>query len=1334
MGAPGGIVLYRKLQSVCRELLVYLRPSLVQIQPPMSPPGRAGKTAPRLAADINLYDPQNPPSSGRNLLSQVPPVFPGGYNGIQQWISPAACQHIYTTKTNQTILPPQTQRRGAGTTYRVAAVCSKCRYHLQLVVTYTKDVGQISQNQADHIHHFVYKSGRQAGGQSTEEITPKGQHVETFHYECSYLTCSAVASLRIASPLLGPQWVQLLTDPELLKNRADEAINAHPDRLEGVGHPLPINVLENLRTYISNALHDRQRSKSISAVNKRFMVCFGVEGIPCQDLLRFLEFHNGNEGFWEPPRPQATEAPPYHDPFNVFLDDVVHELSALIEQRPPTERKGHQIDQPALAQNDILYALGALNYPRAVGWREFQMPGTPCYEDLGAVEDMSSALVVEAYNRQISVDPSRAPFYLQNLKTVASLRDGSEREVIDQAVMVAYSEGQYTEEDVVKAYKYFGLSHEDPTLTEDSIIGKFYAFLSATTHEAETRKQLWRIGDSRRSEHIKAAAEERVSTPEQALVFLGVDEKTPDDFIVTMYTAKITDSPASKDLARRAVEIIAEARKSETLSHFLKTGETGLGEMDVGDAYRLLQIPDRTVDDAAIMAAYTICVDEAPGQIETYNRALSIIAKDKDSAILGNLVSGSTAQSDRKLSEWPVGLQNIGNTCYLNSLLQFYFTVRPYREMVLDFENHKMDMGEESLSQKQVGSRKVTKNEVERSQRFLRELRTLFQNMITSPSSSVTPSPELARLTLISSTNEAAIRRKSTISGPRPGGLGEINGVAVMGPLGPPKTGTSDESAEQTATAAPVTAETYVSKESTTSDVDSDATLVDSSRNETPGPPADNKENQPPLGNDASEQDIKPTSEEEKDAIATDSQATPGPIGPPNRPPPVPPRPSSDAERQRQLLEEVEIGAQQDVTEVINNVLFQSQCAIKPRAIAPDGEQLDQVKDLFYGRTQSYITAERGVRSKEELWCDIKVDVASGSRDIYAAIDGAFDAQKVHVDGEIAEQFGSISKLPPILQIQVQRVQFDPVKKTSYKSTHHLELKETIYLDRYMDTQQEELMNRRRQCWAWKDTLRVLEARREELLRKEENDRQDMPALFDNAKRVLEDLDAMKDDEETADDAIEIDPQTITELDQLSQITKTELAFVEQEIRDTQAMISSQFADYKHLPYRLYAVFVHHGSVEFGHYYIYIYDFKKDVWRKYNDSDITEVHNRAEIFESQGRNPPTPYFLVYVNERMKDRLVQPVCREIAENSASTAEDTAAQATIPAAAQGEDTVTTSEDVDMDPPAYDEAWTDSGPAGTADASTLDEKRKTDTGGSDAAGTWSFNNEADAQNVEW
>jgi ubiquitin carboxyl-terminal hydrolase 25/28 len=44
------------------------------------------------------------------------------------------------------------------------------------------------------------------------------------------------------------------------------------------------------------------------------------------------------------------------------------------------------------------------------------------------------------------------------------------------------------------------------------------------------------------------------------------------------------------------------------------------------------------------------------------------------------------------------------------------------------------------------------------------------------------------------------------------------------------------------------------------------------------------------------------------------------------------------------LIEEVEIGAQQDVTEVINNVLFQSQCAIRPLRIDSDGEQVDLIK------------------------------------------------------------------------------------------------------------------------------------------------------------------------------------------------------------------------------------------------------------------------------------------------------------------------------------------------------------------------------------------------------
>lgn len=144
-------------------------------------------------------------------------------------------------------------------------------------------------------------------------------------------------------------------------------------------------------------------------------------------------------------------------------------------------------------------------------------------------------------------------------------------------------------------------------------------------------------------------------------------------------------------------------------------------------------------------------------------------------------------------------------------------------------------------------------------------------------------------------------------------------------------------------------------------------------------------------------------------------------------------------------------------------------------------------------------------------------------------------------------------------------------------------------------------------------------------------------------------------------------------------------------------MISSQFSDSKHLAYRLYAVFMHQGSVEFGHYYIYIYDFNKEVWRKYNDNEITEVHDTSEIFgkserSSERANPPTPYFLVYVNAAMKNRLVEPVCREIEQQPEPSPANNNNE--VDAAADGDA-------MDVDPkPSSSATWVESsgsGPAG-------------------------------------
>lgn len=120
---------------------------------------------------------------------------------------------------------------------------------------------------------------------------------------------------------------------------------------------------------------------------------------------------------------------------------------------------------------------------------------------------MSATLIVDAYQHQVQADPSRAPRYLNCLKAIGTLRGGEDWEIIDQAVQFAYSEGRYTDDDVVEAYKYFG--HEDPNITEETIIGKFYAFLGSTNQETEVRRQMWIIAQDRGSERIKAASEDR---------------------------------------------------------------------------------------------------------------------------------------------------------------------------------------------------------------------------------------------------------------------------------------------------------------------------------------------------------------------------------------------------------------------------------------------------------------------------------------------------------------------------------------------------------------------------------------------------------------------------------------------------------------------------------------------------------------------------------------------------------------------------------------------------------------------------------------------------------
>jgi ubiquitin carboxyl-terminal hydrolase 25/28 len=110
------------------------------------------------------------------------------------------------------------------------------------------------------------------------------------------------------------------------------------------------------------------------------------------------------------------------------------------------------------------------------------------------------------------------------------------------------------------------------------------------------------------------------------------------------------------------------------------------------------------------------------------------------------------------------------------------------------------------------------------------------------------------------------------------------------------------------------------------------------------------------------------------------------------------------------------------------------------------------------------------------------VNVAAGPRDIYAALDGAFDVQEVTIREGKFPQYTTIAQLPPVLQIQVQRVQYDVTNKKTYKSEAHLRLRHTIYLDRYMDLPHTEMHEKRQQSWRLKECRQMLAARKNDLL------------------------------------------------------------------------------------------------------------------------------------------------------------------------------------------------------------------------------------------------------------
>jgi hypothetical protein len=168
---------------------------------------------------------------------------------------------------------------------------------------------------------------------------------------------------------------------------------------------------------------------------------------------------------------------------------------------------------------------------------------------------------------------------------------------------------------------------------------------------------------------------------------LGCLSDMNDEWILEAFRTQVSHSPSSAcGLVDSLMKIRAgriEALDQEIVS---KRSQGIVCTAELEDAYRAFDIPDcgKDVTDEVLLGVLQV----APPESEN----LRIILKHRNNPLLNALTGtpgDSLEQHDSMAlldAQTPVGISNIGNTCYLNSVIQYIYTVKEIRDRVINMD------------------------------------------------------------------------------------------------------------------------------------------------------------------------------------------------------------------------------------------------------------------------------------------------------------------------------------------------------------------------------------------------------------------------------------------------------------------------------------------------------------------------------------------------------------------------------------------------------------------------------------------------------------------------
>ncbi|CAO3582816.1 unnamed protein product [Absidia cylindrospora] len=491
---------------------------------------------------------------------------------------------------------------------------------------------------------------------------------------------------------------------------------------------------------------------------------------------------------------------------------------------------------------------------------------------------------------------------------------------------------------------------------------------------------------------------------------LGVTSSATDELIWWAYRQLTLERPDELQNLLRTLEKIAAIKGGDISQKCMaidrSTESTVINKKVVDKAYQYFGA-QHDIDDETIIAAHRYKKQDFPRSKLIHNEKLRVIGEsrksetilqylDSESADLGEHYRNSYRQTGRPINS-PVGLTNIGNTCYLNSLLQYYHTLIPFRNTIINMNDYVENEDNDDWRDKKLGGILIDRKEVKRAKKFVGLLQNIFIQLEHTSDYAIAPELELAKMALLNAKEQS----------------GTNSGDAAV----------SDKSKM---------------------DSDNDGNSSDSTTIE--------KQSSSYSGINTSDQ-----SSRHSDMTAADpfdiSKAQENQIDQQH------PHVDTTSAKQTDDMNTMMFGKQQDMTECMDNVTYLVEAALKSNRTEETTRAKNLIRELFYGKARQILSYKDDNTSKniqkvmEEDFSHVIVDATRG-KTLYDGLDEHYFAENVEnfQGGQETTREVTVQCFPPILQIQIQRAQFDRSTCQVYKSNAFIQFDKTIYLDRYLDS------------------------------------------------------------------------------------------------------------------------------------------------------------------------------------------------------------------------------------------------------------------------------------------